>query len=526
LERRPDRELDGANQSPGGGSGLFPDHQGLEVPQAASDPLAVDHLRGDLKGRAVRGGTITLASQIFRSFLQLGATAVLARLLTKDDFGLVAIVLAIAGLVAIFKDAGLSTATIQREHVTTEQISALFWLNLVLSVSAAGLLCAVSPVIAGVYGDPRLIGATLVISSTFVLAGVSVQHRALAARRMAFRQIETIEVSAVVAGVVSGISIAWFGFGYWALVAQVVVTSACQAAGWWLCTDWRPGRPKRVEGTGELIRFGAGLTGASGFNQIREQLPALIYGGLFGSALLAVYDRSYRLLVFPVRRITPALASVAVPTLSRLAGEPDQFRKYARGVLTLAISASAPVSLLALLAAPEVIRVMLGAQWSEAALIFAYLSPLAMTQAASSVMLWAMTSSGRSGAVFRFSVWNAILAGLSVAVGVLFGFEDAVLVFSLVGVLVRTPILVMFCVRSTALTLSDLARSIGWLTAVGFVIGIVGLFVRREVVGLGEVSFIWAAGAAVAVPGMWLLVLVLTGSHRVILLAARSLRKA
>jgi len=93
-----------------------------------------DHLIFDLEGRSVRGGISTLSAQICKFALSMGSTMILARLLSPADYGLVGMVTAIMGLAAMFKDAGLSDATVQSEHITHEQVSTLFWINIGLSI--------------------------------------------------------------------------------------------------------------------------------------------------------------------------------------------------------------------------------------------------------------------------------------------------------------------------------------------------------------------------------------------------------
>ena len=113
--------------------------------------LDTEHLKSDLKARSVRGGTITMTFQAISFFIQMGSTAIMARLLTPQDFGLLAMVTAITGFVALFKDLGLSTATIQKENITHSQVSNLFWINLSVGVSLALILALTAPIIASFY---------------------------------------------------------------------------------------------------------------------------------------------------------------------------------------------------------------------------------------------------------------------------------------------------------------------------------------------------------------------------------------
>lgn len=103
---------------------------------------------GDLKGRSVRGGAVSLASQFVKLVLQLGSTVVLARRLSPNDFGLVAMVTSITGFAVLFKDAGLSMATVQRKEISQDQVSTLFWINVGLSVLVMLATAAISPIVA------------------------------------------------------------------------------------------------------------------------------------------------------------------------------------------------------------------------------------------------------------------------------------------------------------------------------------------------------------------------------------------
>ena len=87
--------------------------------------FGTDHLKTDLKGRSVRGGAVTLFAQLCKFVLQMGSTVILARLLTPQDYGLIGMVTAVTGFVSLFKDMGLSMATIQKAEINHRQILVL-----------------------------------------------------------------------------------------------------------------------------------------------------------------------------------------------------------------------------------------------------------------------------------------------------------------------------------------------------------------------------------------------------------------
>ncbi len=162
--------------------------------------LGTDHLLNDLKGRTISGAFITIVAQGAQFLLSLVSIMVLARLLTPKDFGLFAMVTTVMGYLRVFKDAGLSTATVQREGITHAQVSNLFWINVVMSSAIGLILAAAAPLVAWFYREPRLIPITVILASTFLLSGLIVQHTALLNRQMRFKAIAVIQVGSMLLG--------------------------------------------------------------------------------------------------------------------------------------------------------------------------------------------------------------------------------------------------------------------------------------------------------------------------------------
>src|SRR6266568_9290143 len=191
--------------------------------------LRTDHLLTNLEARALSSGLITLTSQGAQFILNLGSIMVLARLLNPADFGLLAMLMTVMSFLRVFREAGLSTATIQREGITHAQVSNLFWVNVAVSGGAGLLLAAASPLIAWFYREPRLIPITLILAATFPLSGLTVQHVALLARQMRFKALAWIQVGSQLSGFVMGITMAWLGYGYWSLVGLNITTAKATA---------------------------------------------------------------------------------------------------------------------------------------------------------------------------------------------------------------------------------------------------------------------------------------------------------
>src|SRR5271154_3217060 len=118
----------------------------------------------NLKEKTIRGGVARLGAQGVNFFLRLGSLMILARLLSPKDFGLVGMVTAFTGVLTLFRDFGLSAAAVQRATVAQEQISTLFWINLLLGAILGVSALVMAPAIAAFYHEPRLFGVTAVLA--------------------------------------------------------------------------------------------------------------------------------------------------------------------------------------------------------------------------------------------------------------------------------------------------------------------------------------------------------------------------
>lgn len=469
-----------------------------------AEVFRTEHLKADLKRRSMRGGALTLMAQAVKVAMQFGSTAALARLLVPADFGLIAMVLAVTGFIAMFKDAGLSMATLQRPEINHAQVSSLFWVNVALSAALMALVAALAPLLAWFNNEPRLLGITLALAATFILGGLTVQHLAILRRQMRFRALVAIDLATAVARIATGIALALAGFGYWSLVGMAVAEAAAGCALVWYVTPWRPGRFRRDCGIGPMLGFGGRLTAAALFNYVCENLPLVLIGRALGSTSVGLFDRAYRLTLMPTSQMSSPASSVAIPALCRVQDEPERYRNICRRMILLACGMTVPIAVVGVLTAPELIHVYLGDQWSPAARVFTYLSPLAATEAISVIAIWILVTTGNSRACLRFSIFNALFSGLSVAIGVRYGLQAAALWFSGVGVLVRTPLLYRFVVANTVMEWSDLLGRPSWFIGGGAVLTVSGLYCRYGLLHLHGPSLAWAAAAAAAIAIVWL----------------------
>jgi PST family polysaccharide transporter len=396
-----------------------------------------------------------MVSQGVKFFLSTATTVVLARLLTPQDYGLIGMVAVVTGFVAMFKDLGLSAATVQREEINAEQISTLFWINLALSVAVMIVTAALSPLVAWFYGEPRVLLIMLVYAIGFLFGGAAVQHAALLNRQMRFTDLMVIEIASLLIGIVTAILLAWYGLHYWALVASQLAQGLSYTIGAWIACDWRPGWPSRVAGVGSMLSFGKNLTGFTIVNYFARNLDNMLIGKFWGSQQLGFYAKAYQLLLLPIDQINSPIAAVAIPALSRLTDDPDRYRQaYIRLLEKVAILTIPGVAFM-IGTADWLVRIVLGPQWADASLIFALLGIAGLIQPTANTAGWLFISQGRTKHMFQWGMLGSGIIIASILIGLPWGAIGVAASYSITFLIVVAPLLFWFVTREGPIKKTD-----------------------------------------------------------------------
>jgi PST family polysaccharide transporter len=454
------------------------------------------HLVGNMGRRAARAAAVTITSQGLRFLLQIGSTAVLARVLTPRDFGLVGMVAVVTGLVGLIKDFGLSAATVQRAELRHEQVSTLFWINVALSACLMAALAAVAPVVAWLYGEPLLTPITLALAGTFLLSGLTAQHHALLRRQMRFTELATAELGGVALGMTVSIAAAVWGASYWALVIGVAVNAASTMVLVWIFSGWRPGRPHLGCGVRSMLAFGGSLTAYDALSYLAVNADQMLIGWYWGAGPLGIYSKAYALVMLPMQQIRTPISQVAVPALCRLRDDPGQFRSFYLKTLSLIALVTLPIGAAAALGTDEVILLLLGRQWTAAGAVFRALAFAMPLQAVLGCVGWLFVSTGRAKAMLKWGAFSCSAIILSFVVGLPFGPVGVAASYSIMNVLVAWPVSALG-VRGTPITTADF-----WGTMpkplIGTLAASAGAFAARRVAvsfGAGDLSALAIAWA-------------------------------
>jgi len=393
----------------------------------------------ELKNITAHGAVVTIIGQAAKLLLTMLSTFILARLLTPEDYGLVAMVATFLIFASLFKDIGLSMATVQYETINHEQISALFWINTAISVSLSLLLCAVSPLISWFYSEPRLLPITIAGSLSFIFSGLGIQHSALLRRKMLFTILTRIEIFSMVTGVAISIFIALLSHSYWALVISELTSGCISCLLVWRATDWRPGKPQRTKEIKGMLRFGRGLTGFNIINYFARNADNVLIGYFCGASSLGLYNKAYNLLMLPLSQINTPLSNVAIPALSRLQKDPQKYSDAYYSALNIVAYLTLPLMGFLIITAEELIVVLLGEQWRDSAAIFRMLGVAGLVQPLGNTVGWVYTSLGQTDRMFRWGMLSSPLMVLSFLVGIHWGALGVATCYTVVVYLLAGP---------------------------------------------------------------------------------------
>ena len=431
----------------------------------------------ELKRKSVRGGLVSVGAQGAKLVLQTATLMLLARLLSVEDFGLQGMAMVLTGFLGLFRDVGLNAATIQRLEVTEQQISTLFWINVLVGVALATFTAVLAPALVAFYHEPRLFWIAVALGGAFVFSGLTAQHHALIVREMRFVTSAKIELLCLAISSVAGVVMALLGFGYWALVSMPVIGSVVNVAGVWLANPWIPGLPRRRSAVLPMLRFGWMATCNNLLVFLAWNSDNILVGRFLGADALGLYGRAYNLATVPVNQLTAATTGVAFSALSRIQNDADRFAKsFLRGY-SLLLSLTIPITICCALFAEEIVYVLLGAKWMEAGPIFRLLTPASLVFALANPLSWLLMSTGRMGRALSLSVTTTPVVIVGIVLGLSHGPKGVALGYSLAMMVVTIPI-IAWSKLETSISWADLWRATRPLLLSGLLAGAIGLIVK------------------------------------------------
>lgn len=389
-----------------------------------------------------------MAGQFGKLAVNLLSMVVLARLIGAEDYGLIAMVVSLVGGVAdLIRDmGGLSAAAVRSPSLSLQQRTNLWWINTFLGGACMVAVCALAPLIAWFYGEPKVTLLAMAMSMLFAFGGMTTQYSADLMRRLKFGRQAAASVSAAMVAFLAALGTAMLGWGgYWSLALQQILGALLTLVFFAIAAGWLPGgRFRRGAGTREFFRFGMPLFGTQILTYYSGNIDSILVGRMFGSASLGFYSRGIQVVRMPMNQIRSPLSNVALSTLSKVREDRE---RYAGFVATAQLAVLYPTAILSTgLAATsqDVIPIVLGGGWGPVAAFVTLFALGDMVSSLSSAGGWLYLSEGKSGALLRYTVISAVVR-ITLFVGAAFIGIHAVAAVYPVASLLLWPFSLWYC---------------------------------------------------------------------------------
>lgn len=424
---------------------------------APTETESLNDQPADLAHHTFRSGLAALGVRVAQAGLSLIAAIVLARLLTPEDFGVVAMVVPFVILTNSMANQGFQTTLIQAPDLTRPQASTFFWFALRANLLLVAAFIAASFGLSWFYGDPRVVPLAALWGALIWLVTLTAFQEAMLKRQMRFPTVYAIHFASLVVGITSAIIAARLGAGYWAILVQAAMVEVVRGAAIYSISRWKPGRD--TSPANPLRVFWWSLAGFRFASWASEQPDRILVGRLGGAQTLGFYDTAHRWSWYAFAEPFITLSDIAVASLSRVRHDAAQYRLFfareARAILTLGL----PVIAFVGVEPASTLRVLLGPQWGGAVPFVRLLCVAAFFGSFTRLTQWVYFSSGATHRLLRWSLLMQLpVLLISVLLGALAGPRGVAIGYTVASVALAIPS-VLWCVRGTPITAGGFLRA-------------------------------------------------------------------
>lgn len=396
----------------------------------------------ELQNKATLGFKWTGISSITSTALQIIQLLVLARLLSPDDFGLMAMIMVVIGFMQSYSDLGVNSAIIHYQKISREQLSSLFWLNLLAGGLIFLILVASAPLIIFIYDEPRLENLTLWSAIIFLILPLGQQFQVLLQKELMFKQLSAIEICGSLGGAATAIASAYSGSGVFSLIYGQLANASIRTALFIVTAknEWRPLFHFRRSDLKQFMGFGFYQMGERSVNFLGWNLDKLIIGVLLGSHTLGLYSMAYQLMVKPFQMFNPIITRITSPLFSKIQTDDVLLRKIFLNMVSLTALVMFPVYIGMIVLAQPLFLLLFGDQWLPAVRVFQVLALLGFFYSIGNLLGSLLVGKGRPDIGFNLNVAVFFLYGIAVWIGAHYGMEGAAWGLVLTTALILFPI--------------------------------------------------------------------------------------
>ncbi len=378
-----------------------------------------------IRKHAIRGVKWTTISTFMRVGIQVLQLLILARFLSAEDFGLVAIVMLVIRFSELFMDMGISNALIHEQNISKVQLSSLYWLNLFSGFVLFMIVYLLAPIIESFYREPQLVFLLRILSFTFIINSIGNQYRVLWKKEMRFKSIGLIEIMSSFLSFIVAIVLAVLDYGALSLVVaflvNVTIINVC-----FLFVGLKYHRPKFIYKHAEVVKFisfGLYQMGQKIIVYFNNQFDIILIGKFLGAEILGGYSLTKQLVMRPTLVINPVITNVSFPVMAKAQSDTVKLNKIYLRIVNYLSAINFPIYLLMFVLAEPLITLLLGEKWEGFVNLFRILSLYALFRSTTNPAGSLVLSKGRADLGFWWSLLEFSILPLIIYVGSHYGIE-------------------------------------------------------------------------------------------------------
>ena len=355
--------------------------------------------------RSVIGGLFwKFGERIMTQGVSFVVSLILARILSPDDYGVIALAMTFMSLAAVFINSGFATALIQKKDADSTDFSTIFYCSLACSALIYGILFVSAPAISAFYRTPELTPILRVMALQIPISVYNSVQLAYISRHMLFRKVfVTSTVNGLVSGAV-GIGMAMAGFGVWALVAQNMMATVANSVMLTLFVPWRPELKFSWKSAKGLMNYGSKILLADLSGTFFYELRGVIIGRVYTTADLAFYNKGQHLPYLVTSNLSNIVKAVLFPAFANQSDNMQVVRGLVRRCLRVMAYIIAPC-MLGMAAVMEPLILFLFTEKWEAAIDFGRLVCIGLSVSIlGDISLQVLKAIGRSDVVLGLEI--------------------------------------------------------------------------------------------------------------------------
>ena len=360
---------------------------------------------------------------------------VLARLLEPKVYGTVALVTVFITILQVFIDSGLGNALIQKKDADNLDFSSVFFFNITVCVLLYIGMFFAAPLIANFYDDSSLVPVVRVLSLTLIISGVKNVQQAYVSRNMQFKRFFFATLGGTIGAAVVGITLAYLGFGVWAIVSQHLFNAAVDTLILWITVKWRPELKFSFQRLKGLLSFGWKILVSTLIDTVYQDLRQLLIGKVYTPSVLAYYNQGKKIPSMIISNIDTSINSVLFPTFSKVQDDKNRVRSMMRSSIKVSTYLMAPVLIMAAACADPLVRIVLTEKWMPCVFFLRVACITSLIYPIHTANLTAINAMGRSDLFLKLEILKKIV-GVAIILGSMWISIEAVALGSLISAII------------------------------------------------------------------------------------------